>query len=89
MQINCKTRVKYSGSNADTLAHVQRENGYKSNEWMTFIQARELGYVIKKGEQSTKLVRMIQVFNKKRKKDEDAFFKFSVFNKDQTQLYLK
>lgn len=42
-QINKTTKVPYKGKNQDILLEVKENNGYKSNEWITYVQARKLG----------------------------------------------
>ncbi len=40
-QINYITREAYQGRNQDELQHKKEINKYKSNEWLTFLQARD------------------------------------------------
>ena len=48
-QYNKKTGKAYEGRNQAALLNAKEKNGYQSNEWLTFLQARELGLKIKKG----------------------------------------
>ena len=49
MQINAITRLAYQGKNQAELSLSAEKNGYKSNEWVTFLQAKQLGLMINKG----------------------------------------
>jgi antirestriction protein ArdC len=42
-QINKMSKKEYQGRNQDVLQEVKENEGYKSNEWITFVQARMLG----------------------------------------------
>ena len=48
-QYNKKTGKVYEGRNQVELLNAKASNNYKSDEWLTFLQARELGLKIKKG----------------------------------------
>lgn len=47
---NYTTGKKYRGVNKLLLEVMAQESGYASNDWMTNIQARKLGYYVKKGD---------------------------------------
>lgn len=83
-QVNHKTKAEYAGANADTLAHEQMSKGYKLNEWLTFIQAKELGLRIKKGEKGTQIVRVIEEENIKGQIGKFVRV-YTVFNIEQTK----
>lgn len=83
-QINISTGNEYAGSNADTLAHSPHE----SNQWGTFLQWKQAGYSVKKGEKGTKIVKIIETKDgeKKRKKKgtpRRAIRTYTVFNREQ------
>lgn len=82
-QINFKTKEAYTNSNAYVLATVQDDNSNFSNEWLTFVQAKELGKQIIKGSKGVQLQRVITVNNKG--KDEQRVTRFTVFNIMQTK----
>lgn len=82
MQINHVTKIEYAGGNNDTLNHTQRTAGYKTNQWLTFLQARDLGLTIKKG---SKGIRLMRVCEDKKNKSKKFVKSFTVFNIDQTQ----
>lgn len=42
-QVNKITGTVYQGMNQSELLEVKKKEKYKSNEWITFVQARELG----------------------------------------------
>ena len=41
-QYNLKTNLIYQGQNQGTLQEVKEERGYKSDAWVTFLQAKDL-----------------------------------------------
>lgn len=53
MPENATTDKAYRGMNAMILLMRQVDAGYKSNRWVTYKQAQELGGHVKKGEKST------------------------------------
>ncbi len=85
MQINHKTKSEYAGANADSLAHAQRANGYTSNEWLTFLQANELGLKVKKGSKSIRCIKVIECVDTKKNNERKAIRMFSVFNVEQCE----
>lgn len=87
MQTNFKTKVAYSGANASALSHVQKAKNYQHTQWLTFLQAKELGKQVKKGEKGVKLLRVIEVENKKNKKIKEKIVRgFVVFNVEQVEI---
>lgn len=91
MQINFLTKLAYQGKNEVSLEQSQLKNGFKSNQWLTFLQAKQLGLKVKKGEHSTASVfKGFQNFKEKQKdgktKEYTAPLGFArVFNLDQTE----
>jgi len=89
-QYNKKTGKAYEGRNQAELLNAKASNNYKSDEWLTFLQARELGLKIKKG---SKGVGIFKGFGKIEKKDKDGKIKVEsghygfakVFNMDCTE----
>jgi len=49
MNSNKLTGKPYNGKNQAELENARINNEYKSEEWVTFLQAKELGLKIKKG----------------------------------------
>jgi len=87
-QINHITKQAYQGSNWGELERVQQGLGYKSNEWLTFVQARTNGLQVKKGSKGTHLFRIIEYIDKNSKGKDDVFHgkkSFTVFNMDQVE----
>lgn len=90
-QINAASKLAYQGKNQEELLKAKMENNFKSNEWLTFLQAKNLGLRIKKGEHSTASVfRGFGKFNKKdingKTTEETGPLGFSkVFNLNQTE----
>jgi antirestriction protein ArdC len=66
-QINKFTKMEYRGKNQTILQEVKERENYKSNQWITFCQARmlDLRLVNAKG----KGVKIIMVGNKKETKE--------------------
>lgn len=52
-QSNAFTKLAYQGKNQVELELSKEKNNYKSNEWLTFLQAKQLGLKIKKGEHTS------------------------------------
>lgn len=79
--INFKTQIAYTNTNATKLASA----GFANPNWMTFNQAREMGYKVNKGESGTQLLRVVEkkVKNKdtgkiEKKKVAKAFYVFNL-----------
>lgn len=81
MQINHISKARYQGQNNDTLNHIQAKNGYQSNEWVTYLQAKTIGLFVKSGEKGTKIFKLIEDENSKGRY---AIRTYVVFNIDQT-----
>ena len=80
--INAKTKKEYNGKNVLMLAMTKKARGYNSCEWVTFLQARELGYKVRKGEKGTPILAVCE-----NKKDDEETKKgvrgYYVFNVEQ------
>ena len=48
LQINASTKEAYQGKNQEELLNAKAGNNFKSNEWLTFLQAKNLGLRVKK-----------------------------------------
>ena len=68
----------YQGQNILILDKVLLERGYQSREWLTYNQAQSIGYVVKKGEKSARII----FFAKGEKKQKSDKY-YSVFNIEQ------
>lgn len=83
--INFKTKKAYSGQNIDILAG----SGFANQFWMTYRQAQEMGYQVRKGSEGTRLMKVIEkeVKNKLTGKLEKKKLPkyFTVFNMDQME----
>ena len=53
--INAVTKSPYRGGNIIRLGYSAYKNGFKDRRWMTFKQAQERGYKIKKGSKGTSI----------------------------------
>lgn len=93
LQKNYITKIAYEGQNQAYLMNYKEEAGFESNEWLTFLQAKEKGLKIKKGSKGISLVRFINYaeLNEKTDKVEDKVGRkyFRVFNLDQTGPFKK
>lgn len=68
---NPTSKVYYQGGNRLKLGYIAAENEYKDPRWMTFKQASEEGYKIKKGEHGTVCEKWIFT-EKVKEKDENG-----------------
>lgn len=81
--INFKTKNAYTGQNVDILASTDFGSVY----WMTYKQAQEMGYQVRKGSEGTRLMKVIEkevknkITGKLEKKKLPKYF--TVFNMDQ------
>ena len=80
---NAKTGAEYQGMNIGALLG----KNYPSKKWATFLQWRELGYSVTKGQHGTYCRTFGKIENiKDGKKTSDSFFKgFVLFNETQVQ----
>lgn len=69
---NFKEQRPYHGANKLRLMLSAMENGFTDPRWMTFDQAKKLGYSIKKGAKSTKIEFWKPVEENKEKVDEKS-----------------
>lgn len=93
-QYNLVSNKQYGGHNQVELLKAKKANGYKSNAWVTFLQARDCGLIIKKGSKSVAVFKGFGTFDEV-KKDKDGKSKLRVesrplgfarvFNLDQTE----
>ena len=79
--MNVKTKAMYAGKNAAMLALA----GFDSNLWGTFLQWQELGYKIKKGAKSSKILKVVQYEKSDEEKSDRAIRTYSVFNQEQVE----
>ena len=89
---NVISKKPYQGMNCFSIGLSVHMNGFKSNEWATFNQWKNLGAKIKKGSKGTEILYWnIKEYEDKTNKDEKVkipFLKyFVVFNADQVDGY--
>ncbi len=65
---NATTEARYRGTNSLWLNCVAQEKGYEDPRWCTFLQAKEKGWRIKKGERGTQ-IEFFTYYDKERKKN--------------------
>lgn len=93
-QYNQVTGQEYQGRNQAELLHAKNINGYTSDAWITFIQARLSGRQVKKGSHGMHIFKGFASFTDTVEQDGKVKAKTSsrpvgfavVFNLDQTQL---
>lgn len=86
-QSNAITKVIYQGNNQDVLKAQKKIKGFESNEWVTFLQAKELNRKVKAGEKGVRLVKFSEEETEGTKQARTFAKSFTVFNLDQTELY--
>lgn len=96
-QYNHTTNKVYEGRNQAELMAAKRKNGYKSDAWLTFVQARSNKLKIKKGSRGISIFKGYGSFSDERE-DKDGNTKIRstsrplgfarVFNLDQTELFI-
>ena len=85
----------YEGRNQAELLGVKEKNNYKSNSWLTFLQAKEKGLKIKKGSKGVSIFKGFRSIANKETKGGKEEIKVSsipmgfhrVFNLDQTEKF--
>lgn len=90
MNQNYITKNIYEGRNQAELETARKQNGYTSDQWLTFLQARDSKLKVKKGSHG---VRVFKGFAEFDRKDEKGKFHtesrplgfHTVFNLDQTE----
>ena len=87
---NAKTQQEYTATNSSSLEESLVLNGFESDEWATFLQWKELGFNVKKGEKSTQLCRVVykkEISKTTGKEVKKKLLKrFNVFNRDQVEV---
>ena len=79
LQANAITGNYYQGYNQAVLMRIKQSRGYKSNKWLTFLQAKANGLMLEnaKGKGVT-----LRTFPEDEKTGENFPYYFSVFNFD-------
>ena len=88
-QKNIVSQNYYDGKNQLNLAFVSEQKGYKSNEWGTFLQWKNLNRMVQKGEKSEPIIKPVRntKLNPETGEEEtkNGMKRYRVFNKDQTK----
>lgn len=84
-QVNALTKVPYQGENQTKLEKAQKASGFQSNEWFTFLQAKQCHRKIKPGSHGVGLGKVTESEDEKGGKHR-KFKRFVVFNLDQTDV---
>jgi antirestriction protein ArdC len=85
MPYNKKTGVMYQGKNIAILLSSKARQGFTSDEWITFLQAKELGYKVKKGSKSTSIFKVVRDDKATKKKDKSCVRFYNLFNINQCE----
>ena len=91
-QVNPVSGTVYQGGNLVKLRSLADEKNYKSNQWITFLQAKQMGRFIKKGEHGTSVFRGFadeeKISDKTGKSIKESYplGSATVFNMDQLDL---
>lgn len=98
LQYNYITNIQYQGRNQAELLTEKEKNNYKSDAWLTFLQAKSRNLKILKGSKSVAIFKGYEQFTDV-KEDKDGNIKYQtnsrplgfarVFNLDQTEKYEK
>jgi len=97
-QFNYFSGNEYQGRNQAELQNAKIKNGFKSDEWLTFLQAKEKGLKIKKGSKAISVFKGFNTFQttvknekgKQKIKNVSIPLGFAkVFNLDQTENFKK
>lgn len=90
MQVNGHTGEAYKGENQMHLQVAKREHNYDSSEWYTYLQAKEHGWKVQKGQHGIRLTRVIEDTVKDNKtgvtRPRFGLRHFTVFNFDQMDI---
>jgi antirestriction protein ArdC len=91
LQRNYITKQAYEGVNQSELLTEQTKKGYNSSFWLTFLQAKDNGLKIKKGEHGCIVVRFItdEVLKNGKIVKTGGRKLYTVFNLDQTESQVK
>ena len=91
---NTKTGVWYTGGNAGHLIGARKEKKYKSNIWGTFLQWKDEGKVVSKGEQGFKIMRPVtktldELDDEGNEQEIPVRKYYKVFNEEQTEKLIE
>lgn len=84
-QINYLTNKAYKGKNQAILEELAKNCKFQHNKWATFLQFREQGLSINKGEQGVKLLAVMDKEEENQKERKGVKY-FTVFNLEQTNF---
>ena len=91
MNINALTNEKYTAGNETKLNIAKIAEGFKSDKWLTFLQARKLHLKIKKGAKATLILipaghaKQTDAEGNEEETEKQIFKKCYLFNIDQTE----
>lgn len=86
---NYITRNPYSGENVTMLLESMEENGFASEYFLTFLQAKKCGRTVKKGSTGTQIMKVVtkEILDREtgEKKKIKVPKRYTVFNLEQTE----
>lgn len=85
---NINTQNIYQNSNLEALEEAAQAQGFDSRIWGTFLQWKNIGRTVKKGETGTKIIKPVEkkIVNQSGKDIEKTIVRrYTIFNLDQTK----
>lgn len=85
---NISTKNTYQNSNLEALEEVATELGFESRIWGTFLQWKNIGRTVKKGEKGTQIIKPVEkkIVNQHGKEIEKMIVRrYTIFNLEQTK----
>lgn len=86
--INISTKNTYQNTNLETLEETAQALGFESRIWGTYLQWKNEGRTVKKGEKGTKIIKLVkkQIVNQFGKDIEKKIVRrYTIFNFEQTK----
>jgi antirestriction protein ArdC len=84
---NISSNATYQNTNLEALEETAADRGFESRIWGTFIQWKNIGRCVKKGETGTKIIKPVDkkiVTVDGKKIEKKVVRRYTIFNLDQT-----
>ena len=84
---NISTKNTYQNSNLEALEEAAQAQGFESRIWGTFLQWKNIGRTVKKGEKGTQIIKPVEkkIVNQNGKDIEKTIVRrYTIFNLEQT-----
>ncbi len=85
---NIVTKNTYQNSNLEALEEAAENLGFQSRIWGTFLQWKNVGRTVKKGEKGTQIIKPVEtkIINQNGKEIEKKIVRrYTIFNYEQTK----